>query len=48
MKLTFSQELTEQDIQSIKGQKVKKKFGKKNYSGDVVDYDPETKWFKVR
>ena len=47
-KFTFNQQVTEEDIQSIKGQKVKKRFGKKSYSGDVVDYDPESKWFKVR
>lgn len=40
-------EVSEQDIQSIKGKKVMKKFGKKNFMGDVVDYDPESKWFKI-
>lgn len=40
-------EVSEQDIQSMKGKKVMKKFGKKNFMGDVVDYDPESKWFKI-
>lgn len=40
-------EVSEQDVQAIKGQKVLKKFGKKDYLGDVTDYDLETKWFKV-
>lgn len=41
------QEVTEEDIKAIKGQKVVKKFGKKKYGGEVTDFDPETKWFKV-
>eukprot|EP00250_Pteridium_aquilinum_P016036 c22908_g1_i3 orf=291-1838(-) len=39
--------LIEQDIQAIKGRKVVKKFGRKNYEGEVVDYDAENQWFKV-
>lgn len=42
-----SHEVTEEDIKAIKGQKVVKKFGKKKYGGEVTDFDPETKWFKV-
>ena len=42
------QEISESEIQKIKGSKVWKRFGRKKYLGDVVDYDPENKWFKVR
>ncbi|KAH7284193.1 hypothetical protein KP509_34G043200 [Ceratopteris richardii] len=41
------QEVSDEEIQAIKGQKVVKKFGRKNFEGDVVGFDPETKWFKV-
>ncbi|MCO5609055.1 hypothetical protein L7F22_063276 [Adiantum nelumboides] len=40
-------EVTDEEISAIKGQKVVKKFGRKNFEGEVVDFDPETKWFKV-
>lgn len=39
--------VSEQDVQAIKGRQVLKKFGRKSYQGDVVDYDSENKWFKV-
>ncbi|MCO5613529.1 hypothetical protein L7F22_067806 [Adiantum nelumboides] len=40
-------EVTDEEISAIKGQKVVKKFGRKNFDGEVVDFDPETKWFKI-
>lgn len=42
-----SHEVTEEEVKAMKGKKVVKKFGKKNYIGEVTDYDQETKWFKV-
>ncbi|MCO5573825.1 hypothetical protein L7F22_027600 [Adiantum nelumboides] len=39
--------VTQQDIQAILGRKVMKKFGSKNYKGEVLDYDSENQWFKV-
>ncbi|KAI5079338.1 hypothetical protein GOP47_0004817 [Adiantum capillus-veneris] len=41
------QVVTEQDIQEIMGRNVMKKFGSKNYKGEVVEYDSENQWFKV-
>mgnify|MGYP007132949441 FL=1 len=41
------QEVSEQEVQEIKGGKVWKRFGRKKYLGDLVDYDPENRWFKV-
>ncbi|KAI5070312.1 hypothetical protein GOP47_0014655 [Adiantum capillus-veneris] len=42
-----SHEVTDEEISAMKGQKVVKKFGRKNFQGEVIDFDPETKWFKV-
>ncbi|MCO5599162.1 hypothetical protein L7F22_053262 [Adiantum nelumboides] len=39
--------VAQQDIQAIMGRKVMKKFGSKNYKGEVLDYDSENHWFKV-
>ncbi|XP_057821905.1 uncharacterized protein LOC131034429 isoform X2 [Cryptomeria japonica] len=33
--------------EGVVGQKVRKRFGKKNYSGQVVAFDQETLWYKV-
>lgn len=33
--------------EGVVGQKVKKRFGKKNYIGQVVAFDQETLWYKV-
>ncbi|KAH7365175.1 hypothetical protein KP509_18G012300 [Ceratopteris richardii] len=44
---TQSKDVIDGEIQAIKGQKVVKKFGKKSFVGEVVDFDIETKWFKV-
>ncbi|KAJ7527100.1 hypothetical protein O6H91_16G036900 [Diphasiastrum complanatum] len=33
--------------ETLKGQKVKKRFGRKSYMGEVTAYDPETRWYHV-
>jgi hypothetical protein len=33
--------------QEVVGKVVKKKFGVKNFSGTVENYDPEEKWYRV-
>lgn len=34
--------------ETLKGQSVVKKFGRKKYAGQVMAFDAETKWYKVR
>eukprot|EP00249_Psilotum_nudum_P022025 c28344_g1_i1 orf=151-2946(+) len=40
-------EIPEKDAEALKGRKVLKKFGKRKFTGDIVGYDPNSRWFKV-
>lgn len=35
------------EFESLKGRKVSKRFNKKKFLGEVIGYDPESRWFKV-
>lgn len=35
------------EFESLKGRKVSKRFKKKKFLGEVIGYDPESRWFKV-
>lgn len=40
-------ESIQKEFESFKGRKVSKRFNKKKFLGEVIGYDPETRWFKV-
>lgn len=35
------------EFESLKGRKVSKRFNRKKFLGEVIGYDPKSKWFKV-
>ncbi|GLJ25777.1 hypothetical protein SUGI_0493450 [Cryptomeria japonica] len=37
----------QRQLELLKGRKVAKRFGKRKYMGEVIGYDPASKWFKV-